>query len=189
MSVINTYSARYDPNTGRMRGSFVYCLLCDIRGKIYAKIGMTSSPSDRISKLFTMSPEPVVYVALAELPSREIAFRMERELHSAFIDWHSNGEWFCFDLADKEEFNKRCKTIFAYFTKAVWPVRWHHRLSQTQIKALLSLGRIKAVGKSLGGPRGKRNRYRRTNKVIRQLVPRINELLKEECAVTEAGAK
>jgi hypothetical protein len=65
----------------------VYVITCRDLG--VAKIGYSNDPLRRVQFLKTGSPAPVKLEAV--IPADE---RNERELHKAFADNHSHGEWF-----------------------------------------------------------------------------------------------
>lgn len=118
-----------------MRGSFVYMLMCGEKEKIYIKVGQTCRPARRLEELRVGCPfVPKIY-ATAGTPGRELAQKLERELHGAFEEWHSHGEWFSFTDADKERFNQAWQLVFERSASPSWPLVW----TKLAVKPLMQL--------------------------------------------------
>jgi hypothetical protein len=122
---------------GRIRGSYVYMLMCENSDGIHIKVGRSNNPLGRLATLLTACPLSPGVMATAELPNRRIALNFEQELHCALAPWRTNGEWFLFDSSDKAEFNESLQRAAAHFSKPSWPIRWQKH----SVPALLSLAR------------------------------------------------
>lgn len=109
---------------GRLRGSYVYMLLCRDAGPIHVKIGMTDIPTQRLSALRTNIPIKPEIFAIVEVFSRKEALRLEQGLHKELKKWRTDGEWFRFEDSDKGEFNLIWQRVFERFAKPGWPLYW-----------------------------------------------------------------
>lgn len=109
---------------GRLRGSYVYLLMCQDGEPIYIKIGMTDAPSRRLDELRTTCAVTPKIMALAEVPSRKIACALEADLHAAMAPWQTTGEWYLFRSDDKGQFNNTWKMVFEKYAKPGWPLSW-----------------------------------------------------------------
>lgn len=121
MSVGNLMAFHAD---GRMRGCFVYMLLCQEDGPIYIKVGKTVSPSARLQQLKTGCPFVPRIFAVAEVGSKGRQSRVEFDLHVAFKAWHSHGEWFAVNEADRARFNAAWKPVLSRYSDAAWHLKW-----------------------------------------------------------------
>lgn len=120
-------SSRGTPNfrpNGRLRGYYVYMLLCQDGSTIHAKIGRAHDPIKRARALIVGCPIEPGVLAVCELPSRSTAQRAEAALHHLLKDWRTRGEWFRFEPADKETFNHIWRTALGHFASPSWPIRW-----------------------------------------------------------------
>lgn len=113
----------YNSN-GRIRGSFVYMLLCQDDGPIYIKAGRSIVPMSRLNQLRHGCPITPRYFYTAEVPANAEAIKLEAELHHAFKIWHHSGEWYKLEKDDRELFNTAWKEVFAAFAKPGWPMKW-----------------------------------------------------------------
>ena len=109
---------------GRLRGSYVYLLLFDEHGCVYAKVGLSDDPIKRLVGILVGCPFEPVILAACTLPNRAIATKVETALHHAFAEWHLRGEWFRLTLEDRERFNALWKAAVAEFATPSWPIRW-----------------------------------------------------------------
>lgn len=123
MSKLSRPSATHTVD-GRLRGSYVYLLLFDEHGYVYAKVGSADDPIKQLLALLVGCPFEPVILAAASLPNRAIACKVEGALHRAFEQWHLRGEWFRFQLEDRERFNASWKLAVAEFATPSWPIRW-----------------------------------------------------------------
>lgn len=141
---------------GRIKGSFVYMLLCHDEGpNIYIKVGMTDCPDKRLAALRTGCPITPKLFYTVEVENRNKAKKLEAELLFVYQPWHHNGEWFMVPAEDKTEFNKSWKKAFAAFHSPSWPLSW----SKVAIEPLIKLGEKRA--------RFVRMRYRRNGRAYR----------------------
>lgn len=124
VAVIPAAQAAYRAN-GRMRGSFVYLLLCQNPEGIYVKIGRSDDPVKRLPGILTGCPLSPGIMAVAELPNRDRALRLEQELHGAMRRWRKAREWFLFLPDDKAEFNQRLRSVADEFASPSWPIQWN----------------------------------------------------------------
>ena len=109
---------------GRMRGAYVYMLLCDVDDLFYIKIGMSIDPIRRLSELKTACPFKARTLAVCNFWSHEKALIVERALHKEMREYRSQGEWFAFKKADKEKFNSLWKTVFSRECKGGSGLGW-----------------------------------------------------------------
>lgn len=119
---------------GRLRGSYVYMLMCQDAEPIYIKIGMSDAPARRLDELRTSCAVTPKILATVEVPSRKIACAMERDLHIAMAPWQTTGEWYLFDGQDQEHFNATWKAVFEKYAKPGWPLRWQKVPVQPLVK-------------------------------------------------------
>lgn len=92
-------------SAGRMRGSYVYLVLCGDAGTIYVKVGRSSNPFQRLNELRVGCPLIPKIMATVEVATLQRAKRLESHLHAALKAWRSHGEWFLLNAADKGDFN------------------------------------------------------------------------------------
>lgn len=109
---------------GRIRGSFVYMLLCQDDGPIYVKVGRSIVPMSRLNQLRHGCPITPKYFYTAEVPVSRDAVKLEAELHHAFKIWHQTGEWYKLEKEDRDLFNTAWKEVFGAFAKPGWPMKW-----------------------------------------------------------------
>jgi Meiotically Up-regulated Gene 113 (MUG113) protein len=134
-------AAIFHPN-GRIRGSYVYMLMCQNSDGIHIKVGLSNDPLKRLASLMTACPIPPGILATAELPNRKKALNFEQELHCILAPWRGVGEWFLFDESDKAEFNASIQRAAAHFSSASWPIRWQKH----SVPALIAIGRQRRSG-------------------------------------------
>jgi|SRR5579859_3170539 len=130
-------STTHRPN-GRIRGTFVYLVLCEERGIIFVKVGIADEPIKRLRAIATGCPLDVGVLAYVELPNRAAAFQAERELHIQFQQWRTRGEWFRFKKKDKKPFNTRLRMVLAHWERPSWQMKW------TKLDAVALLRQITA---------------------------------------------
>lgn len=58
------------------------------------KIGITANPGTRLEGLRTGSPVGISFSFLQQVPDRNTAILLEKEIHEIFGDWRLNYEWF-----------------------------------------------------------------------------------------------
>ncbi len=122
MSIGNLGLYRKD---GRIRGSFVYMLLCrDDGGPIYFKVGITDNLYVRMQALRRGCPVTPRYFHSFEVPHRRYALGVERALHKALNRWRAHGEWFKVLMTEKDEFNMAHSAVLDRYRTAAWPCRW-----------------------------------------------------------------
>lgn len=109
---------------GRIRGSYVYMLLCRDAGFIYVKVGMSDVPTKRLAALRVSCPLTPKVFYVVEVHSRDKAKLLEAELLSAFQEWHHNGEWFRIDPKDKASFNEAWRLAFLAHSSTSWKLAW-----------------------------------------------------------------
>lgn len=134
MSVTNISKTLYRKD-GRVRGSFVYMLLCqDDAGPIYVKIGMSDDPFQRMQALRNGCPVQPRRFAFVAVPSRRLAKKIESFLHGELSPWRSQGEWFKFEPAEKADFNKGWQSAFRKAAIPGYPLEWTHIAVEFLIK-------------------------------------------------------
>ena len=123
---------------GRLRGSYVYLLLCQDGDSIFAKAGRANDPIRRLHNLLVGCPISPGVLAVAELPGDRLAVRAETALLHALDAWHARGEWFRFKAKDRAAFNHAWRTALAEFASPSWPIRW----TKLSVPALLRHGKV-----------------------------------------------
>lgn len=121
---------------GRMRGSYVYMLMCSQGEKIHIKVGQSDDPIARLQQIRVGCPFIPKILATAEVATRPLALELEGLLHAAFRLWHVHGEWFTFEPADKPLFNEAWREVFSCFSDKSRPLFW----SQLSVRALIKQG-------------------------------------------------
>ena len=114
----------YRPD-GRLRGAFVYMLLCRDDGPIYAKVGISCNPYQRLMSLRLGCPVKPRRFCSFEVHSRRKAQIVESDLHRALSKWAAHGEWFKVSLDEKREFNDALKPVLARHDEPAWPCEWN----------------------------------------------------------------
>jgi hypothetical protein len=109
---------------GRLRGSYVYLLMCQDLKHIHVKVGESKQPGDRLRRLMVGCPLDPGLLAVCELPSKRVAQTVEAELHEAFDQWRTHGEWFRFTLEDKPAFNDAWRPVLQRRSTENWPLHW-----------------------------------------------------------------
>jgi hypothetical protein len=111
---------------GRMRGHYVYMLLCqDAGGSIYIKMGISSNPISRLRALRSGCPVSPKSFAYFETYSVRVSRRIEADLHKSFAKWNAHLEWFAFLEADKAEFNAVLNAVLAHHAVPGKPFVWN----------------------------------------------------------------
>lgn len=128
---------------GRPRGSYVYLLLCRAGSQIHIKAGRSSDPIKRMRALIVGCSVPPQVIAVASLPTFRASCRAEVALHRAFKRWHSHGEWFVFQSADREAFNRAWREALAEFGSPSWPIKW----TKMAVEPILAEGRARLAGR------------------------------------------
>jgi hypothetical protein len=114
----------YNP-VGRIRGCCIYTLICcPDNDRIFLKFGMSATPEKRIQHLIVGCPFETEVLAYIELQNRTTARNAEKAVHDRLAAWNTRGEWFCFTLNDKPEFNRLLKEALTPFHNAAWPIKW-----------------------------------------------------------------
>lgn len=109
---------------GRLRGSYVYMLLCPDAETIYVKVGRSASPLARLSHLRTACPVEPQIIALVEVSTRGRAGQLELALHAAFDQWRTNGEWFRFTQQDRPQFTAAWRPVLEQYGDASRRLAW-----------------------------------------------------------------
>ena len=110
--------------SGRFVGAYVYMVVCKEGADIRIKVGMSDDPIRRLNALMTGCPLIPKILCTAELPNRQLAYKVEGELHSVLEEWHTNGEWFQFSESDKPRFNAAWQAVFRAFSSPMRPLSW-----------------------------------------------------------------
>lgn len=132
MSVENIGLYRPD---GRLRGTYVYMLLCRDDGPIYVKVGITDRPDERLLALRHGCPVTPLQYCTMEVASRRKARVIEIGLHESFRQWRAHGEWFRVNFTDKTEFNAGWRKVLARHATNGWPGEWSRVAVQPVIAA------------------------------------------------------
>jgi len=111
---------------GRIRGSFVYMMLCqDDNGPAYIKIGHSDSPLRRFLNLRQGCGVTPRVFSFVNLRTRKAACNLERALLKGFAHWKTRGEWIKVAISEKSEFNKIWQEIFELHAEKGRPLRWN----------------------------------------------------------------
>jgi hypothetical protein len=121
MSVENSHRFHSD---GRLRGSYVYMLLCRDDGPVYIKIGISDAPSKRLMALRTACPVQPRQFCFVEVRSRSRARTIEKQLHFAMDAWHTQGEWFRVAMHEKPAFNQAWRSVLNANRETGWRYEW-----------------------------------------------------------------
>ena len=113
----------YRPD-GRLRGTFVYVLLCRDAGPVYAKVGISDRPSRRLQTLRQGCPVSPRQFCWFEVRSRRKARTIEAQLHGALRSWAAHGEWFRVPVEHKPQFNACLRTVIDVHREPAWPCTW-----------------------------------------------------------------
>lgn len=110
---------------GRLKGSFVYMLLCrDSDGPVYVKVGRSHDPFSRLKNLKnTCAVTPRVF-STVNVRSVDCAKKLEADLLNAYRCWKTTGEWMRLPIEKKSEFNKIWQQVFAKYAEKHWPLSW-----------------------------------------------------------------
>lgn len=102
MSQIITYMQFTED--GRLPGDcYVYVAVAPMEdGNAFVKVGVTACPDSRIQAIMTGCPLSIEHVRFYRTGRRAVSFRIEHGIHHALTAYHSSGEWFRFDMSDKE---------------------------------------------------------------------------------------
>ena len=125
MSIQNLGTFR---ENGRLRGTYVYMLLCRDDGPIYVKVGISDNPYKRLLMLRGGCPVTPRRFLSFEVRSRKKALQVESAIHAALDRWLAHGEWFKVNKAEKPEFNLALATAIAPHKETGWPCEWGHTL-------------------------------------------------------------
>lgn len=117
-------AAAFHKGNGRLRGSYVYMLLCQDDEQIYIKVGKSDAPLRRLNELRTSCAVTPKLLAYAEVTSSRIALAMEKDIHVSMAPWQTTGEWYRFESEEKERFNEAWKQVFQKYAKPGWPLQW-----------------------------------------------------------------
>lgn len=118
----------------RLRGCYVYMLICRDDGPLYIKVGISETPTERLMALRLGCPVNPKTFAVCESFSRRMARKIEVDLHKALKQWRAHGEWFKLDISEKDAFNDAIRPVFSKHTRASWPLRWE----KVSVKAMVS---------------------------------------------------
>lgn len=121
---MTVFDSRLYSHSGRLRGCFIYALLCGDRSRLAVKIGHSLDPVGRLQQLkgdLEASPRTL---AMLELVDKTEAARAEYLLHDRFRGHRIRDEWFAFTMADKEFFNRECSKVLVSFARPGWPLKW-----------------------------------------------------------------
>jgi hypothetical protein len=121
---MQTFTSHFLRSDGRIRGCYVYMLLCEEEQRIYVKIGSSVDPIKRLKQLTTGCPLQPEVLAVVELPGKQRANNLEHALHLALEQWRSSGEWFKFQQSDRQVFNDIWRPILQTHSSPGWRLAW-----------------------------------------------------------------
>lgn len=105
---------------------FLYVMVGDGGGSTrYFKIGVARNLLNRVREVQTGCPVPITQVLSADMLTRRLALRAEKEMHAGLAGYRSSGEWFVFDMANathKADFNRVSRAVLDQFGGA--DLRW-----------------------------------------------------------------
>ena len=110
--------------SGRIRPHFVYLLLCQDDGPIFAKIGHTSNVVRRLKTLQTGTPITPRWMYYTRLWSSTPAKKLENRLHHTLAAFRTTGEWFSFSIEDKALVNRLVSAELEPFKSTGYPMTW-----------------------------------------------------------------
>jgi len=148
MSIVRLDQYRSD---GRLKlslaGWSLYAALTEMpSGDGLVKIGISTSPLQRLYSVHCGSPFPVGMAVWAYVGTKSQAMRAENRLKRRFAERQTRGEWFTFDFsspADKEEFHSACRAAYAKATGRL--LEWRKvSLEQMQIASSLKKDCLRA---------------------------------------------
>lgn len=134
----------YTPD-GRLRGSYVYMLLCQIDRPIHIKVGRSSTPFSRLDDLRISCPVVPQVMAVAEVFSIRKAVRLESDLHLALDNWHSHLEWFVVLPEERAAFNAAWKPVIAAHSTPSRRIEWISHSVPALIRAAETRKRLQKV--------------------------------------------
>ena len=127
---------------GRIRGSYVYMLLCrDDDGPAYIKIGVSDSPLQRFQHLCCNCGVTPRVFSVVNLRTRKAAFSLERNLLKKYALWKTKGEWIKVEVSDKKQFNEIWQAVFAKHAEKGRPLRWNQLSVATLLAQAKERGR------------------------------------------------
>lgn len=111
---------------GRIRGAYVYVLLCrDAEDTpVYVKIGLSASPLSRLATLrgaCPIAPREFAYVPVFNRPTAQA---IEQSALQAFRPWRTQGEWIRIPPGGKSRFNALWKDVLEEFRTPGWAFTW-----------------------------------------------------------------
>ena len=62
--------------------------------KNVVKIGIAKNPNKRLKTFQTANYEKLIILRVIQVPTRNLAFELEKALHQKFKKYHIRGEWF-----------------------------------------------------------------------------------------------
>jgi len=148
---VSLYRANLFTPDGRLRGSYVYMLLCQVQGPIFIKVGRSCDPFSRLDELCQESPVVPLAMAVAEVHSHRQAARVEADLRHALWLWHSHFEWYVVYPFEKSAFNAAWKPVMAAHSAPSRKIEWNHYsvsqlIEQARKSARLTRSRFMARG-------------------------------------------
>lgn len=119
---------------GRLRGSYLYLLLCRDDGPVYVKVGISDRPTERLGELRHGCPVTPHQFCFLEVRSRKRALLMERAMKIGLANWSAHGEWFRVPMEEQVPFNDVIRGTLLSYQETGWPCRWE-RVSVAAIVA------------------------------------------------------
>jgi len=113
---------------GFLSGHYVYTLICqEDGGPLYIKVGMSSNPVERFSTIRNGNPLTAITLAALDLPHKDVARLIEKEIHLAAQWCHHSLEWFKLPVDQFDAFKACCAKILDKYSKPGRPrLRWTH---------------------------------------------------------------
>lgn len=110
---------------GRSRCNFIYFLCCaaDSPSAVYIKIGMSQNPLERLRELATGCGLKIASFGFLGCGCRSETHRIELALHAVFALWRTRGEWYRFELKDKNTFQVLRKETLEKMNTFRWPMK------------------------------------------------------------------
>ena len=130
--------------TGRLKGCFVYMILCVVDGQLRAKIGYSSDPLKRFRALVTGCPVVPEELSVLEVAGPVIAKKVEEEMHAALKQWNVHHEWFGIPEAEKAAFATRLREVLTRNSDSSRSLRW---VRYSVAKILASLHQRQMAGR------------------------------------------
>lgn len=132
---------------GRLRGSYVYMLLCQVEEPIHIKVGRSCWPLSQLDRL-----RDAQVISVAEVASLRKAVAVESDLRVALARWLTCANWFTVLPAERADFNAAWKPVIAAHSEPSRRIDWRNYsipLLISAAKERQQVARKRFMGRSL----------------------------------------